>query len=104
LWADFTNHFGVFDLVMSGSRNIRVLDGMEGIRAFDTLFAWARGMLADTLAEATELIGIRSVPHVLVFWMTAELATFKRFAGVLVQDWKGLAGVVVGLQEGSVGG
>ncbi len=62
-------------------------DGVEGIRAFDALLAWARGMLTNTLAEAAEFIGIRRVPHDLVFWMAAELAVFKRLAGVLVQDW-----------------
>ncbi len=86
LWADFTDHFGVCDLMSSGSRNILVLDGTEGIRAFDTLLAWTRGMLSDTLAEAAKFIGIRRVPHVLVFWMAAEMAVFKRLAGVLVQD------------------
>ncbi len=79
MWADFTNHFGVSDLVPSGSRNIRVLDGAEGIRAVDVLLARAHGMLTDSLGEAAEFV--------FVLWVAAELAVFKHLAGVLVQDW-----------------
>lgn len=81
-----------------------MLDGAEGIRAGDALLARARGMLTDSLAETAEFISVGCVPHVFVLWVAAELAVFKRLAGVLVQDWEGQVGVVVGLHEGSDNG
>ena len=61
-----------------------MLEGAEDFRAFDALLAWKHGVLSYTLVEAAQLIGVRRVPNVLVFWVAAKLAVLNHLAGVLV--------------------
>lgn len=61
-----------------------MLDGAEGIHAFNALLAQERGVLSYTLTEAAKIIGVGRVPHILVFWVAAELAVLKCLACVLV--------------------
>ena len=67
-------------------RDVIVFDGPEGVRAGNSLLCRRGGVVADTLAEAAELIGVGGVPYRFVFWMAAELAVFQGFARFVVED------------------
>ena len=61
-----------------------MLEGAEDFRAFDALLAWKHGVLSYTLTEAAKIVGVGRVPHILVFWVAAELTVLKCLACVLV--------------------
>ena len=55
--ADKADHFGIYDLITEFLKNFLVADDLEGVGAFDTLTC-VGGVGTNTLAEATEIIGV----------------------------------------------
>ena len=75
--ADFAYDTGVGDLTSAVLGDGMVVNGPEGIRALDALLGGVTGVRANTLAEASQFVGIGCVPHCLVGWMPAHLAMFE---------------------------
>ena len=53
------------------------VNGPEGIRALDVLLGRVSGVQANTLAEASQFVGVGCVPHCLVGRMLVQLAMFE---------------------------
>ena len=83
-----TYRFGVGDLFAKLQWDVFISDDLQGIGAFDTL-AGLGGVVADTLAEASEFIRVGAVPDVFVGGMFAELAMLQGLAGGGVKEVEG---------------
>ena len=85
LGLEFAHNFCVGDFLETIGWDVLVLDGEEGVGAFDAR-ACVGGIGPDTLTQAAYFIVVRFVPCELVLWMAAELAIFERLASFEVQD------------------
>ena len=75
--ADLTYDPGVGDVPPAVLRDSMVVNGLEGIRACDALLGRVSGVQANTLAEASQFVGIGCVPHCFVGRVPMQLAMFE---------------------------
>ena len=76
-----TNNLGVSDFFAPVAGNVFIMDGVEGVCAFDTL-AVGSGTSSDALAETAKFVGIGLIPDFLVLRVRTELAVFKSLASI----------------------
>ena len=55
-------------------RNVRKLDELKGIRAFNALLPWAFRTFSNTLAETAKFVGVGGVPD------SGELGVFAQLS------------------------
>ena len=72
----FTYYPGDENLLVTVSGDITKIDEVVGINTFNTLFMGAFRALANPLAYASEIIGIGSLPNVLILEVTRKLMIF----------------------------
>ena len=77
MWAHFTDHLFIGDLLLPIYRDVSVVNNFKGFRPLYVLVAWSVTSFADTLAQLAQLFGVRRIPDILVFGMFPQLYLFK---------------------------
>ena len=85
----FTDDFGVRDFVVLLGGDIVVADDLESFSSLDALVFGSFRSVTSALEQASLFVGIRLVPHVLVFRVASQLEMFKGFARDSVHDRHG---------------
>ena len=84
--ADLAYNPGVGDVTPAVLGNSMEVNGPEGICAHDAWLGRVLGIHADTLAEASQFVGVGSVPYCFVGGVPMQLAMFEEFSGGGVED------------------
>jgi hypothetical protein len=88
LWADFTDHHGMTDLLALVEGDVLEVDEKEGVGTSYPLFGW-RSTRANALAEPPEFVSVGGIPNSLVAGVPTKLAMFKEFTCSRIQDREG---------------
>jgi hypothetical protein len=88
LWADFTDHHGMTDLLALVEGDVLEVNKKEGVGTPYPLFGW-RSSRANALAEPPEFVSVGGIPNSLVAGVATKLAMFKEFTCSRVQDREG---------------
>jgi hypothetical protein len=88
LWADFTDHHGMTDLLALVEGDVLEVDEKEGVGTPYPLFGW-RSSRANALAEPPEFVSVGGIPNSLVAGVPTKLAMFKEFTCSRIQDREG---------------
>jgi hypothetical protein len=85
VWADFTDHHGVADLLALVEGDVLEVDEKEGVGTPYPLFGW-RSSRANALAKPPELVSVGGIPHSLVAGVPTKLAMLEELTCSRVQD------------------